>query len=1021
MSELAKLAQHRDAILLAEIGAWLHMLGKYDWQFIEKHCNGTSSYDYQNFISTFATQYPELFGLLDLDSSKYQILLSTLPITSPPNVGVFIRDHRKVQKARQNNLCDQLTMLLVDAHGRGSNIEKSEIKIKFPNQKLPHIYLSTAFGFSQQLAISDYETNVLQQELDELVQNLSTSTASDKWVTLCQEIRQKTIFYIQNSLAETRLPFNDVTLFDQTASTVAFFKAALAEIIVAGKWKKLVENRVNQYKWRTLTIPFMGLNYLHAVLGIPDLLGRQNILANAQNSVQNLLEITYPIGQEIYRDAQCSLFLVPDEDNLLNWQNLDGQNLGDLIQKEIIEATSGDMFPDLQRSLMAQGTRTLYTIGQQINVAVSMAVTPDVDTATRVWQDVINQQICSNCSLRPQGPSNKASKRRICDLCLARREERSKEWVTKQFNSTVWLDEITDSNGRLALITGSWNLTEWLNGTLVNTIIAASDVNFKKLEQDCCKSLQKNKKGNPQQFQDLLTKLLNKDVRQQFNNLFRGYFETIIQPEWQHSSVVNLPEKTIAAMHFVRQNPSFARLRRIWQTTQTFWQTALNGQDAKGYPILPTVDHRLEIVPHNRDGLDLGHYHTYDLKLTNNVTLSVVWDSDNKRFITCDNLAYLAKPERLGRPVIECLQGELMLEEPSSYGRKNKIKATIRIEQAGKIPDSAYTATIPILAEPRTFMTLVPADRALDMVQAIKTKYEREMGKVRNRLPLHVGVVYAGRRTPLRAILDAGRRMLNYEAKGAEDKQWTVRADAEQGRLPHEQEALAEGTQQFAETIMVQLKQDCRSLTWYVPAVMGDGVTPDNWYPYLFIDNDVTNRDCTFKAMRPTKENQMEERNLIHARQLKAGDEVYFTPATFDFQWLDRAGRRFELAYDDSGRRRGHLNRPYLLDDLGTIQQGWQLVSDKTGLTNSQIYALRDLVESKRDSWQPTPEQCQLGGMFWKFCRDAIVNANWKQTPTKAQLEQLTDWAVSGLLTDIIELYMSIMKQKPQREEENNE
>jgi len=34
------------------------------------------------------------------------------------------------------------------------------------------------------------------------------------------------------------------------------------------------------------------------------------------------------------------------------------------------------------------------------------------------------------------------------------------------------------------------------------------------------------------------------------------------------------------------------------------------------------------------------------------------------------------------------------------------------------------------------------------------------MGKVRNRLPLHLGVVYAHRRTPLRAVLGAGKRML---------------------------------------------------------------------------------------------------------------------------------------------------------------------------------------------------------------------------------------------------------------------
>ena len=39
------------------------------------------------------------------------------------------------------------------------------------------------------------------------------------------------------------------------------------------------------------------------------------------------------------------------------------------------------------------------------------------------------------------------------------------------------------------------------------------------------------------------------------------------------------------------------------------------------------------------------------------------------------------------------------------------------------------------------------------------------MGKVRNRLPLTLGVVYGGRRTPLASLLDAGRRMLRHPAR----------------------------------------------------------------------------------------------------------------------------------------------------------------------------------------------------------------------------------------------------------------
>lgn len=1015
MNQLDQLAQHRDAILLAEIGAWLHMLGKYDWQFIESHCGGTTRYDYKNFMSGVAANYPELFRLLDLNSVQYQSVISGLPLTSPSSVGVFIRDHQQTNESRKDSLADQLTMLLVDAHGRGSNIEKSEVQSTFPGQVLPHVYLSTAFGFTKQLTATNYRTTLLHQALDNLLSHLSTSTNADKWAGFIQQLRQELFSHFSTALAETRLPFNDVTLLEQTTSTVAFFKSALVERVVAGNWKRLMDGSKNQYKWRTLSIPIAGLEYLQNTSGIADLLGKQNILTQAQNAVQDLLEVTYPVGQEIYRDEQTSVFLVPDEAGLLQWQNDHGQNLEVLIQREISQATNGDIFPKLQNSLMLQGTRTLYTTGQQIATISASATTSDVVPLTEAWRGVNNQQVCSTCSLRPHGSSHKTSSRKLCDICLTRRERRSEEWATDEIDQTIWLDEVADDNGRLALLVGSWGLTEWLNGTLVNTIIAASDLDFAKLENDCRRSLQSTKKGNPQQFQGVLTTILNNHVREQFNHQFRGYFASIIQPEWQHLTGSGLSEETIAAMHFVRQNPSFARLRRIWQTTQTFWQTALHEANSASKPLIPPVPKRLQIIPKNRDNLDLGHYHAYDFKLPNNITLSVVWDPKRKLFITCDNLEYLAKPDLLGKPVVECLTGERTLEEPTGYGGESKQWGKIAIEQVSEMPNSSYTPAIPILAQPRTFMTLLPANKALDIAAAIQSKYQREMGKVRNRLPLHLGLVYFHRRTPLRAALDAGRRMLNYELGLRKDELWTVQEVGclRQDELP---EALVKDTKQFDLTVAVKLEQNGRFLTWHIPTVMGDGTTPDKWYPYVFISN----REGTFKAPRPTNSGSTQQCWLIHASQLQTGDQIYFTPATLDFQWLDNAGRRFEIAYDpQTGQRRTHPTRPYLLDELGTLKETWERIAN--GLSSSQIYALRDLIESKRESWQPTAEQCAKTGMFWQFCHDAITTADWKQKPTKEQINDLTNCAVSGLLTDVIHLYMGIMKQKPQQEENTNE
>jgi len=471
------------------------------------------------------------------------------------------------------------------------------------------------------------------------------------------------------------------------------------------------------------------------------------------------------------------------------------------------------------------------------------------------------------------------------------------------------------------------------------------------------------------------------------------------------------------------KNKSFARLRRIWQTTRAFWETFLEEANQDDKAIITPIPYRLQIkgdlLPNDKKDEQPGLFHAYDLRLTKSVKLSVIWDPDNKRFITCDNLEYLSKQEQLGKPVIEFLNGELTIEAPSGYGSRNKEWGTITVEEVGEIENSSYSPVIPILAEPRTFMALVPADRALEVVQSIKTKYEREMGKVRNRLPLHLGAVYFHRRTPLRAALDAGRRMLKYDLGGLKDQLWTVKSIEPTSILP---EDLATGTQQFDHSIAVTIRNDYdRSLTWYVPAKMGDGQTPDNWYPYVFIQNDVSDRQPIFKALRPKSDGSTEECWLVHAEELRADDRIYFTPATFDFQWLDSAGERFEIAYDHNGRRRNPLIRPYLLDELTNIRKAWNAIAGNSGLTANQIYALRDLIETKRENWHPTSEDCQEEGMFWKFCQDAINNANWKKKPEKEQINLLTNWAVSGLLADVIQLYMGVMKQKPQQEENNEQ
>lgn len=1003
MSELAKLAQHRDAILLAELAGLLHNIGKLNPNFlkstVEDERNAVQLLkENSQFVDgyafkRFAKPAEEILdaSVRTLLASNDKLNLNELPKSSNPEKAKDV-EHSEGKAAETFNkfyrgtgplssnqakalsriirvaseswrLTDLLTLfwdeffykpdkndyqriyaldrwlkskpnhlpkLLIHAHGEMSGSEKYQVVTKEDGSvssesvmqkksNFDSLRIATAFGYETEIAI--WEFHHKQQAI--INQAATLSLDNENWRLEIQAI-------LGQGLGDTQRPINEITLWDYASSIAALFKTSIAKSFLEGHVAD-----ANQMYWRLLGVRFDGLDYILQASRIADLLGRQQKFKKTLNSICTYISQDIPIASQVYQDEQGSFFVVPDSDILKL------KDIQSLIKNRLESIQFDDLRPSINWSENCLRGKQL-NLGQELKCQDDMA-RPSIDPLklSEEWKDS-STQICEVCGLRP------ALSRKItyCTSCKNNRQSRVKIWQN-DLRTTIWLDEVADSNGRLALITGKFPLNGWLEGTLVETLALG-------MAQD-------------------------------------GDKETNI---------------------LVPKFASFPRVQRIWQTTQTFWKES----QANIATSLTDYRNRLAIELANQPTLRPNQ--TYNLDLDGRTRMSVLWNGEH--LVSIDNLTYTAiqlgiDPKERTTPVDAAIAVGVWLEDNRqnifqliSDDEKNT-QHDVRIKRLDH-QDTHYAMTIPILAEPRTFMSLVPADRALDMVQAIKTKYEREMGKVRNRLPLHVGVVYAGRRTPLRAILDAGRRMLNYEAEGANHEQWTVQTDAEQGRLPYEQEALAEGTQQFDETVVIDLEQNGRSLTWYVPAVMGDGVTPDDWYPYLFIDNDVTDRDFTFKAMCPTKDNQMEERNLIHARQLKAGDEVYFTPATFDFQWLDRAGRRFEIAYDDNGRRRGHLGRPYLLDELATIQAAWQLVSDKTGLANSQIYALRDLVESKRESWQPTPEQCQPKGMFWKFCHNAIVNANWKQVPTKTQLEQLTNWAVSGLFMDVIQLYMGIMK-----------
>lgn len=161
-------------------------------------------------------------------------------------------------------------------------------------------------------------------------------------------------------------------------------------------------------------------------------------------------------------------------------------------------------------------------------------------------------------------------------------------------------------------------------------------------------------------------------------------------------SIIEDRSTTIKGTGVVSQ--SFARLRRVWGTTRDFWQRVLPTDEGSDISesmvgkIIPQVAARLaikaQLASQNPNNPTPGDYHVYELVLEKAIKMSVVWDGVNQRFITADNLTYLAKSEQLGQSIKQWLMHHkgvwLRLEEPSGYGSHNKYGAKFRSKKLRK-------------------------------------------------------------------------------------------------------------------------------------------------------------------------------------------------------------------------------------------------------------------------------------------------------------------------------------------------
>jgi hypothetical protein len=927
--DLHVLRQNREEILKAELGAFLHNIGKFgeEFLFVQLANAGNTDpivtqyrgrFEFQNVVGIKyrdqADRYqpkPETTGFLTETARDW---LASTPIVLPApfddRVDYCVGDFIEYQnydfyrpptdpKRRPGRwvATSRLTELLWVSH-EASAIDKEGAGDE-GRQSTPPVHVATVFGHERPI-----DTAALKPAREDLLASIQRGNRNE----YLREARK----LMAMALAETRRPLNDITLWDVSSAVASFFKAAVAKMLLEGKWTEKED-----LKWRILRIALNGPTFYEHVSRLPDLLARKQLITHSLDAVKELLEQEYPLGNEVYRDEFGSAFVVPD----LEGDDGRGRVLLGLTEALIrrafatpVEAGDGDA-RQRERSEASEAVKLEIMPGlsvspaheQGLGLAGELAkpvppVTAKPETVHQWWQGVDRADVCTVCGVRPQGhpparTSAKAKHRRVCVPCEELRDDRCEEWLDK-LQTTIWLDEVADVNGRVALIVGRFGMDEWL------------------------------KAG--------------------------GYIE---------SSLVVNPTPSLRFKEL-----TFARLRRIWDTTARFWEEI--GEEIAGRVIPASgIRWRLTVQPGPRRDDPPVRTHAYQLEVPDIGRLAVACtDKSGWNFITAENLARLAKfhetsPNELMEQVRgkQCTILEDKYNDEAGYTRLTRIADGTVLEAD---PDPVqYRAAISILTYPRSFMMLVPAGRAADIVDAIKSKYETEMARARNRLPIAVGVVFGLAHTPLSTMLDAGRRMMDLPMKV---EPWTV--------------STASATNSGARAL-----EFSNGVAWEIPTSMGDGATEDKWYAYFLPVN---------------------SGGALYVGGLRSGSQVNVTPSRFDFQFLDCAATRFELDYSDAGRKR-RSPRPYLLEKWNDLARVWELL--RKGLATSKIKALQADIDAKRRQWAETADRT-----LEAFVRDTLATADWKceQPLSRDDLDFLTKAGTGGLLEDAIELYVGLLKRK---------
>lgn len=1004
-SDLFKLLRdNRAALLVCEAIGWLHMARKACPDFLQKE-----AFD----AAKAATTWEEVKWPTGDVIGRFGTL---------PRIGQQDLKPLKLFK-NYGDSSGGLLGLLQAAHAMASGIEKnhSPESTKYLKQTLENTWLTTAFGYPVQNLLGTSPPAVLARGawsqlkaqigalIEELAERVQAPNDVKKWVKWRNRAIGESGWLREaftSTLAETRVPNNDVTLWDQSFITAALFKAAAAGAVLAGtafEWGNRVKDNT---QWRVLTVGIGAEHYEARAVRIGDWAGTRDEIAAFFDEVCVFIEVDLALGACVYRDERTLAFTFPGErfDRLGSVDDQLAKELRTAIEDHVDSLAKAkfefETPPIIQ--LSCDSTRSFIAMARELTKAREVLEVP-VHRPWAIESDGSNgRHVCPVTLVRPGHPSKhrvdrKQDKQDVSNKASQRRTGRRASWE-KNGGDTIWITEVADENDRVALLTFSLGLERWLDGTHGDSLRAQSVVEWynnnssnpelathigANAPRDNLRAYIENFIRNPQlkddKLSDSVLETINEGVKHATS--LESFFQKIAveradAPKW--SGLNDDSKRAEWLLHqFFRKNASPGRVHRFWRTARAFVSEAL--EEFRSLVSEPSGNRtrRLKLeLSHSGSASNCreGEVYSGRLPFAPDAPFEILCCANH--FVTVCNLARVLGPD--GDP--QKLADAKEFEASDDDGNRHKFTIASVCPMDGVL--ASYQPLIVLEENPERFRVLVPLEAADKCVEHVISKWREEMARVWDRLPLRVGVIAFPRKTPFQAVIEATRNVEDALAAGDPEK-WRV---------------LQVGREQEAVRLSFE-RPDGGNEEVEMPTKLADG-RDDVYYANVAVVGPES-EPHDFTAPRTDGRPSVVYR---WAAELREDNEVLVEPSRYASVFLDSTARRFDPV------------EVHPLSEWCRRRTVWKQVR-KAAPSVTAARAVEQSLREARDRW--TDADGTLDETAWKAWVRAVLVNEWNASgPDLNELERAAcegagspSGTPQSVLERVLDWHLHVLKQ----------